>query len=67
VEEQYTVLVACERRVTNSRGEESTKVARRQDHRTRQLGQILVRGAAVSSYTNAQVMELWNEHDQWPL
>jgi len=47
VEEQYTVLVACERRVTNSRGEESTKVARRQDHRTRQLGQILVRGAAV--------------------
>ena len=47
MEEQYTVLVACERRVTNSRGEESTKVARRQDHRTRQLGQILVRGAAV--------------------
>ena len=41
------MLVACERRVTNSRGEESTKVARRQDHRTRQLGQILVRGAAV--------------------
>jgi hypothetical protein len=48
VEEHYTVRVPCSRQVTHgASGEQRTRHAHRQDHRTRQLGQILIRGAAV--------------------
>ncbi|KAK3255680.1 hypothetical protein CYMTET_35155 [Cymbomonas tetramitiformis] len=47
VDEKYTALISIERKVRDSEGKEHVRYARRQDHRSRHLGQIFIRGASI--------------------